>query len=188
MKFRPRRYQRPRCSWDFAFRKKRCCPGCGTLLLIASDVPTDAELNATKAVRHRCSSTILNFVGVRPEAKYVVYFSLDEAWWDSLDMPDAFHPQTLLASGMNGRELPTGHGAPVRMRVARQLGYKSVKHLKQITVTNTLKNVGDGRGAPGLRSATPGTPVSEPIHTHLSISWAIRTSLPDPPENMPVGS
>jgi DMSO/TMAO reductase YedYZ molybdopterin-dependent catalytic subunit len=94
-------------------------------------------------------STVLNFVGVRPEAKYVAYFSLDEAWWDSLDMPDALHPQTFLAYGMNGRELPTGHGAPVRMRVARQLGFKSVKHLKQITVTDTLKNVGDGRGSAG---------------------------------------
>jgi len=97
-------------------------------------------------------STVLNFVGVRPEAKYVVYYSHDEAWWDSLDMPEALHPQTLLAYGMNGRELPTDHGAPVRMRVPRQLGYKSVKHLKQITVTETLKNVGDGRG-----SASPAT-------------------------------
>lgn len=94
-------------------------------------------------------STVLNFVGVGPEAKYVVYFSHDEAWWDSLDMPDAFHPQTFLAYGMNGQELPVDHGAPIRMRVARQLGYKSVKHLKQIMVTDTLKNVGDGRGSPG---------------------------------------
>ena len=49
MKFRPRRYQCPRCRWDFTFRKKRCCPGCGTLLLIASDVPTDAELTEIKS-------------------------------------------------------------------------------------------------------------------------------------------
>ena len=49
MKFRPRRYQCPRCRWDFAFRKKRCCPGCGTLLPIASDVPTDAELTEIKS-------------------------------------------------------------------------------------------------------------------------------------------
>jgi DMSO/TMAO reductase YedYZ molybdopterin-dependent catalytic subunit len=94
-------------------------------------------------------STVLNFVGVQPEAKYVVYFSLDDSWWDSLDMPDALHPQTLLAYGMNGRELPTDHGAPVRMRVARQLGFKSVKHLRQITVTDTLKNVRDGLGSSG---------------------------------------
>jgi len=94
-------------------------------------------------------SAVLNFVGVRPEAKYVVYSSLDDSWWDSLDIPDALHPQTLLAYGMNGRELPTSHGAPVRMRVARQLGFKSVKHLSQITVTDTLKNVRDGLGSSG---------------------------------------
>jgi DMSO/TMAO reductase YedYZ molybdopterin-dependent catalytic subunit len=97
-------------------------------------------------------STVLNFVGVRPEAEYVVYFSFDESWWDSLDMPDALHPQTFLAYGMNGQELPTGHAHAHRSAVARQLGYKSVKHLKQITVTDTLKNVGDGRG-----SASPAT-------------------------------
>lgn len=49
MKLRPQRYQCPRCRWDFTFRKKRCCPGCGTLLLIASDVLTDAELTEIKS-------------------------------------------------------------------------------------------------------------------------------------------
>jgi DMSO/TMAO reductase YedYZ molybdopterin-dependent catalytic subunit len=76
-----------------------------------------------------------------------VYFSLDPEWWDSIDMADAHHPQTVLAYGMNGEELPTGHGAPVRMRVARQLGYKNVKHLSRITVTDSLKNVGNGLGS-----------------------------------------
>lgn len=94
-------------------------------------------------------STVLNFVGVRPGAKYVVYFSHDDSWWDSLDMPDALHPQTFLAYGMNGQDLPLAHGAPVRMRVARQLGFKSVKHLRQITVTDSLKNVRDGLGSSG---------------------------------------
>ncbi len=58
-----------------------------------------------------------------------------------------WHPQTLLAYGMNGQELPTPHGAPVRLRVARQLGYKSVKYLSRITVTDTLKNIGKGLGS-----------------------------------------
>jgi len=49
MRVRPQRYQCPKCRWDFAFRKKRCCPGCGTLLLIASDNPTDPELTAIKS-------------------------------------------------------------------------------------------------------------------------------------------
>jgi DMSO/TMAO reductase YedYZ molybdopterin-dependent catalytic subunit len=91
-------------------------------------------------------SYLLNLVGVRPEARYVVFFPFDSSW-DSLDMPDAWHPQTLLAYGMNGRELPTPHGAPVRLRVARQLGYKSIKYLSRITVTDTVKHIGSGLGS-----------------------------------------
>jgi DMSO/TMAO reductase YedYZ molybdopterin-dependent catalytic subunit len=91
-------------------------------------------------------SYVLNLVGVRREAKYIVFFPFDESW-DSLDMSDAWHPQTLLAYGMNGQELPTPHGAPVRLRVARQLGYKSVKYLSRITVTDTLENIGKGLGS-----------------------------------------
>jgi DMSO/TMAO reductase YedYZ molybdopterin-dependent catalytic subunit len=91
-------------------------------------------------------SHLLNLVGVRREAKYVVFFPFDESW-DSLDMSDAWHPQTLLAYGMNGQELPPPHGAPIRLRVARQLGYKSVKYLSRITVTDTLKNIGAGLGS-----------------------------------------
>ena len=62
-------------------------------------------------------------------------------------MPDAWHPQTFFAYGMNGRELPTPHGAPVRLRVARQLGYKSVKYLSRITVADTVKNIGQCLGS-----------------------------------------
>jgi DMSO/TMAO reductase YedYZ molybdopterin-dependent catalytic subunit len=93
-------------------------------------------------------SHILSLVGVRPQARYVVFFPFDQSW-DSLDMLDAWHPQTLLAYAMNGEELPTPHGAPVRLRVARQLGYKSVKYLSRITVTDTLKNIGKGLGSYG---------------------------------------
>jgi hypothetical protein len=49
MRFRPDRYQCPVCNWDFGVRKKRCCRGCGTLLLIPSDVPSDDELRALKS-------------------------------------------------------------------------------------------------------------------------------------------
>jgi DMSO/TMAO reductase YedYZ molybdopterin-dependent catalytic subunit len=91
-------------------------------------------------------SYILNLVGVRPEAKWVVFFAFDDAW-DSIDMPEAFHPQTLLVLGMNGQELPTRHGAPLRVRVPRQLGQKSKKYLSRITVTDTVKNIGKGWGA-----------------------------------------
>jgi DMSO/TMAO reductase YedYZ molybdopterin-dependent catalytic subunit len=91
-------------------------------------------------------SYVLNLVGVRPEAKWVVFFAFDGAW-DSIDMPEAFHPQTLLVLGMNGRELPTRHGAPLRVRVPRQLGQKSKKYLSHVTVTDTVKNIGKGWGA-----------------------------------------
>jgi DMSO/TMAO reductase YedYZ molybdopterin-dependent catalytic subunit len=91
-------------------------------------------------------SYVLNLVGVRAEAKYVVFFPFDDSW-DSLDMPDAWHPQTLLAYGMNGGELPAPHGAPVRLRVARQLGYKSIKYLARITVADSVKNIGKGLGS-----------------------------------------
>ncbi len=91
-------------------------------------------------------SYLLSLVGVHPQASYVVFFPFDDAW-ESLDMADAWHPQTLIAYGMNGGELPTPHGAPVRLRVARQLGYKSVKYLSRITVTDSLKNIGKGLGS-----------------------------------------
>ena len=91
-------------------------------------------------------SYVLDLAGVPPQAKYVVFYPFDTNW-DSIDMPDAWHPQTLLAYGMNGQEIPTEHGAPVRLRVARQLGYKSVKYLSRITVTDTLKNIGSGKGS-----------------------------------------
>jgi len=91
-------------------------------------------------------SYVLNLAGVLPQAKYVVFFPFDTNW-DSLDMADALHPQTLLAYGMNGEELPAPHGAPLRLRVARQLGYKSVKYLSNITVTDTLKDIGKGLGS-----------------------------------------
>ncbi len=90
-------------------------------------------------------SHVLNLAGVRPQAKYVVFFPLD-GYWESIDMADALHPQTLIAYGMNGQELPTAHGAPVRLRVARQLGYKNTKFLSRITVVDTVKNIGKGLG------------------------------------------
>jgi DMSO/TMAO reductase YedYZ molybdopterin-dependent catalytic subunit len=90
-------------------------------------------------------SQILSLVGAHPEARYVVFYPFDESW-ESIDMADATHPQTLLALGMNGKDLPTGHGAPVRLRVARQLGYKSVKYLRRMTVVDSVQNLGKGRG------------------------------------------
>jgi DMSO/TMAO reductase YedYZ molybdopterin-dependent catalytic subunit len=91
-------------------------------------------------------SYVLNLAGVSPRARYVAYFAFDESW-DSLDMPEALHPQTLLAYGLNGQDLPAPHGAPLRMKVPRQLGYKNVKYLSRITITDNLKNIGNGQGS-----------------------------------------
>jgi DMSO/TMAO reductase YedYZ molybdopterin-dependent catalytic subunit len=93
---------------------------------------------------------VLKEVGALPQARYVAYFSTDRNWWDSFDMTDALHPQTFLTWGMNDGDLPVGFGGPLRMRVPRQLGYKSVKYIAHLTVTDTLKNIGNGLGAPGL--------------------------------------
>lgn len=87
-------------------------------------------------------SRVLDAVGVLPDARFVTFNSYDD-WSDSIDMLDALHPQTLLAYGMNGRDLPLQHGAPVRLRVERQLGYKSMKYLQRIVVTSELDDGGD---------------------------------------------
>ncbi len=92
-------------------------------------------------------SHVLELVGVLPQARYVVYFSIDPDWWESIDMADALHPQTFLAYGLNGEELPVGNGGPLRMRVPRQLGYKNVKFVTHLTVTDSLKKFGKGLGS-----------------------------------------
>ena len=92
-------------------------------------------------------SHVLDKVGVLPQAKYVAYFSIEPDWWDSVDMADALHPQTLVAYGMNGSELAPGLGGPLRLRVPRQLGYKNVKYITRLTVTDDLKRFGKGLGS-----------------------------------------
>ena len=91
-------------------------------------------------------SYILDRVGALPEARYVVYRSIQPDWWESIDMADALHPQTLLAHRMNGNELPVPFGGPVRLRVPRQLGYKNVKYINRLTLTDNLKLFGKGLG------------------------------------------
>jgi DMSO/TMAO reductase YedYZ molybdopterin-dependent catalytic subunit len=92
-------------------------------------------------------SHVLDVVGVQPQSRYVVYFSIDPDWWESIDMADAMHPQTFLAYGMNGSDLPVGNGGPLRLRLPRQLGYKSVKFITHLTVTDNLKKFGAGLGS-----------------------------------------
>lgn len=89
---------------------------------------------------------VLETVGANKDAKYLVYQSIQPDWYESIDMEEAFHPQTLIAYGMNGGELPVPFGGPLRIRVPRQLGYKSVKYLTKLTVTNDLRPFGKGLG------------------------------------------
>jgi DMSO/TMAO reductase YedYZ molybdopterin-dependent catalytic subunit len=91
-------------------------------------------------------SQVLQTVVVHPQARYVVYFSIEPDWWESIDMADALHPQTFLVYGMNGDALSVGNGGPLRLRVPRQVGYKSVKFLTHLTVTDSLKGFGKGLG------------------------------------------
>jgi DMSO/TMAO reductase YedYZ molybdopterin-dependent catalytic subunit len=105
----------------------------------------------TQITRHTCEEgwsaiaqwtgvplkAVLEQCGVQPQARYVQFHSYDY-FVDGIDMIDALHPQTILAYGMNGRELPLGHGAPLRLRVERQLGYKSLKFLRKIVVTDAF--------------------------------------------------
>jgi DMSO/TMAO reductase YedYZ molybdopterin-dependent catalytic subunit len=90
---------------------------------------------------------VLDAVGVLPQARYVVYFSIQPDWWESIDMADATHPQTFLTMGMNDGDLPMQFGGPLRLRVPRQLGYKSVKYITHITATDSLKRFGKGLGS-----------------------------------------
>jgi DMSO/TMAO reductase YedYZ molybdopterin-dependent catalytic subunit len=92
-------------------------------------------------------SYILDRVGALPQVRYVVYRSFQKDWWESIDMADALHPQTLIAHRMNGADLPVPFGGPLRLRLPRQLGYKSVKYITQLTLTDSLKPFGKGLGS-----------------------------------------
>lgn len=77
---------------------------------------------------------ILRLVGASPDARYAYFYSYDKLA-DCIDMVDAFHPQTILAYGFNGSDLPIAHGAPLRLRLERQVGYRSMKFIRKIVVT-----------------------------------------------------
>ena len=91
-------------------------------------------------------SDVLTATGVDQRARYVVFIPYDQ-WWDSLELEEALHPQTLLAWGMNGDALCLDHGAPLRLRVPKQMGYKSIKFLSRIRVVETLDDIGQGLGS-----------------------------------------
>jgi DMSO/TMAO reductase YedYZ molybdopterin-dependent catalytic subunit len=103
---------------------------------------------------------ILQRAGVRPEARFVVFHcadTLDDGggfgvdpestlYYESIDLIDAAHPQTILAYDMNGAPLTVRHGAPLRLRVERQLGYKMAKYIMRIELVQSVANLHGGRG------------------------------------------
>jgi DMSO/TMAO reductase YedYZ molybdopterin-dependent catalytic subunit len=80
-----------------------------------------------------------------------VFHPFDD-FWGSVDIAEAMHPQTILAYGMNGEDLSPNHGAPIRLRVPRQLGYKNLKFIARMRVVSSLDDIGTGygSGAPDL--------------------------------------
>ena len=83
--------------------------------------------------------------GVTSAARYVVIDTFD-GWYEGYDLFEVAHPQTILAYGLNGRDLPTGNGAPLRLRVERQCGYKQLKFVRSIQVAESMASFGKGTG------------------------------------------
>ena len=99
--------------------------------------------------------SLLSLAGLKPTARYVVFHCADELektldgsgrYYESIDLVDAFHPQTILAYQMNGKDLSIGHGAPLRLRVERQLGYKQAKYIMRIELVDSFAGLWGGNG------------------------------------------
>jgi DMSO/TMAO reductase YedYZ molybdopterin-dependent catalytic subunit len=100
-------------------------------------------------------SHLLQQTELMPNARYVLFRCADDLigsrdgsglYYESIDMVDAFHPQTIMAYAMNGKPLPVPHGAPLRLRVERQLGYKMAKYVMRIEVVEEFSKIGFGKG------------------------------------------
>ena len=100
-------------------------------------------------------STVLDQVKPKPEARYAVFYCFDTIerglsgdikYYGSIDMVDARHPQTILAYGLNDSPLPVSNGAPLRVRVERQLGYKMNKYIRAIELVSSFATLGAGKG------------------------------------------
>jgi DMSO/TMAO reductase YedYZ molybdopterin-dependent catalytic subunit len=103
---------------------------------------------------------ILSRAGVKPQARFVVLHcadTLDDGgefaadpesirYYESIDLIDAAHPQTILAYDMNGKLLTVPHGAPLRLRLERQLGYKMAKYIMRIELVQSFGDLHGGRG------------------------------------------
>jgi DMSO/TMAO reductase YedYZ molybdopterin-dependent catalytic subunit len=97
-------------------------------------------------------SEVLQRARPRPAARYVVFHCadpMDESgtrYYESIDLDEAKHPQTILAYDLNGKALPVANGAPLRVRIERQLGYKMAKYIMRIELVEQFKQIGGGNG------------------------------------------
>ncbi len=100
-------------------------------------------------------SAILEMAGLKPEAKFIVFHCADswdaeapdgDYYYESVDLVDAYHPQTILAYEMNGAPLPIAHGAPLRLRAERHLGYKQAKYVMRLEAVASFDHIGKGKG------------------------------------------
>lgn len=93
---------------------------------------------------------LLDVAGLRPAARFLVFHCADRyggaPYYESIDLVDGFHPQTILAWGMNGGALPVANGAPLRLRVERMLGYKHAKYVERVEAVASLAGIGGGKG------------------------------------------
>ena len=128
-----------------------------------------AQPSRTQITRHDCVEgwsdiakwrgarlgPLLDRAGLKPEARYIVFHCADELertldgsgrYYESIDLVDAYHPQTILAYDMNDRPLPVANGAPVRLRVERQLGYKHAKYVMRLEAVADFAHIGRGKG------------------------------------------
>ena len=99
-------------------------------------------------------SHLLNLAQIEPKAKFVVFHCLDQMeeadadsmYYESVDLDDAYHEQTILAWELNGKPLPVENGAPLRARIERQLGYKQPKYVYRVELVDSFDDMGGGRG------------------------------------------
>jgi DMSO/TMAO reductase YedYZ molybdopterin-dependent catalytic subunit len=96
---------------------------------------------------------ILQAAAAKPSAKYVVFHCADpmeadgtSLYYESIDMDDALHEQTILAYEMNDKPLPVANGAPIRLRVERQLGYKHAKYVMRLELVESFAKIEGGKG------------------------------------------
>ncbi len=104
-------------------------------------------------------SLLLHYAQLKADARYVVFHCADTVgggsqmggggggrYYESIDLIDAFHQQTILAYSLNGKPLPVENGAPLRLRLERQLGYKHAKYVMRVEVAARLDLIGAGKG------------------------------------------